>query len=96
MAILYCNFSFFYKRIKYSCILLIQEVTYKMGVYKIIDIVGISQKSFSDAAKNAVIEVAKTVKKIRRAEATKFDIKVENDKPVLYRAEMKISFEIER
>ena len=67
-----------------------------MGVYKIIDIVGTSEKSFSDAAKNAVVETAKTVKKIKRAEVTKFDIKVENDKPVLYRAEIKISFEIER
>ena len=67
-----------------------------MGVYKIIDIVGTSTKSFSDAANNAVIEAAKTVKKIRRAEVTKMDVKVENDKPVLFRAEMKISFEIER
>ena len=66
-----------------------------MGIYKIIDIVGISEKSFSDAAKNAVNGAAKTVRKIRRAEVTKFDVKVENDKPVLYRAEMKISFEIE-
>ena len=67
-----------------------------MGIYKIIDIVGTSEKGFADAAKNAVVEVAKTVKKIRRAEVTKFDIKVENDRPTLYRAEMKISFEIER
>ncbi len=67
-----------------------------MPVYKIIDIVGTSEKSFADAAKNAVIEVAKTVKKIRRAEVSKFDVKVENDKVALYRAEMKISFEIER
>jgi hypothetical protein len=67
-----------------------------MGVYKIIDIVGTSEKSFADAAKNAVIEAAKTVKKIRRAEVSKFDVKVENDKVALYRAEMKISFEIER
>lgn len=67
-----------------------------MGIYKIIDIVGTSTKSFSDAAKNAVAEAAKTIKKIRRAEVTKFDIKVENDKVVLYRAEMKIAFEIER
>ena len=67
-----------------------------MSVYKIIDIVGTSEKSFADAAKNAVIEMAKTVKKIRRAEVTKFDVKVENDKPTLFRAEMKISFEIER
>ena len=67
-----------------------------MGVYKIIDIVGTSEKSFSDAAKNAVIEAAKTVKKIRRAEVKKFDVKVENDKPVQFRAEMSIAFEIER
>ena len=67
-----------------------------MGIYKIIDIVGTSEKGFADAAKDAVVEAAKTVKKIRRAEVTKFDIKVENDKPTLYRAEMKISFEIER
>ena len=67
-----------------------------MGVYKIIDIGGTSANSFSDAGKNAIIEAGKTVKKIRRAEVIKFDIKVENDKPVLYRAEMKISFEIER
>ena len=67
-----------------------------MPVYKIIDIVGISEKSFADAAKNAVIEASKTVRGIRRAEVTKFDVKVENDKPTLFRAEMKISFEIER
>ncbi len=67
-----------------------------MGIYKIIDIVGISDKSFSDAAKNAVEGAAKTVRKIKRAEVTKFDVKVEDDKPTLFRAEMKISFEIER
>jgi flavin-binding protein dodecin len=67
-----------------------------MGIYKIIDIVGTSEKNFSDAAKNAIVEAAKTVKKIRRAEVTKFDVKVENDKPSVYRAEVNISFEIER
>lgn len=67
-----------------------------MGIYKIIDIVGTSDKSFSDAAKNAVNEASETVKKIRRAEVTKFDVKVENDNVASYRAEMKIAFEIER
>ena len=67
-----------------------------MVLYKIIDIVGTSEKSFSDATKNAVIEAAKTVRKIRRAEITKFDVKIENDKLVMYRAEVKISFEIEQ
>jgi len=67
-----------------------------MSVYKIIDLVGTSEKNFADAANNAVIEASKTVRKIRRAEVTKFDVKVVDDKVALYRAEMKISFEIER
>jgi flavin-binding protein dodecin len=67
-----------------------------MGIYKIIDIVGTSEKSFADAAKNAVVEASMTVRKIRRAEVTKMDVKVEDDKLVLYRVELKISFEIER
>ncbi len=67
-----------------------------MGIYKIVDIIGTSKKSFSDAAQNAVIETAKTVRNIKRAEVNKFDVKVENDKPILFRAEMRISFEIER
>ena len=67
-----------------------------MGIYKIIDIVGTSDKSFAAAAKNAVDEASMTVRKIRRAEVTKMDVKVEDDKLVLYRVELKISFEIER
>ena len=66
-----------------------------MTTYKIIDIVGTSEKSFADAANNAVIEAAKTVRNLRRAEVTKLDVKVEDDKAVLYRTEMKLSFEIE-
>ena len=67
-----------------------------MEVYKIINIVGTSEKSFSDAAKNTVLEAEKIVRKIRWAKVRKFDIKVVNDKVSLYRAEMKISFEVER
>jgi len=67
-----------------------------MSVYKIIDVVGVSKKSFADAAKIAVDETAKTVRNIRRAEVTKFDMKVDNDKVVFFRAEVRISFEVER
>lgn len=65
-----------------------------MVVYKIIDIVGISETSFADAAKNAVIEATKTVRGVKRAEVVKFDMKVENDQVTKFRAEVKISFEI--
>lgn len=64
--------------------------------YKIIDIVGVSDQHFSDAAKNAVEEAVKTVRGIRRAEVTKLDVKVENDEVVKYRAEVRISFEVKR
>ena len=67
-----------------------------MGIYNIIDIVGTSEKNFAEAAKNAVNEAAKTVRNIKRAEVTKFDVKVVNDKVALYRAELKISFELDR
>jgi flavin-binding protein dodecin len=65
-------------------------------VYKILDIIGVSDTSFADAAKNAVEEASKTVRNIRRAEVAKLDVKVEADKLVKYRAEMRISFEIEK
>jgi flavin-binding protein dodecin len=84
------------KTIKYSRFVLSLEVICYMGIYKIIDIVGTSDKSFAAAAKNAVDEASMTVRKIRRAEVTKMDVKVEDDKLVLYRVELKISFEIER
>ncbi len=65
-------------------------------VYKLIELVGTSKDSFADAAKSAVTEALKTVRNIRRAEVSKFDMKVEDDKLVLYRAAVKIWFEIER
>ncbi|UCF07630.1 MAG: dodecin domain-containing protein [Thermoplasmata archaeon] len=67
-----------------------------MVVYKIIDIVGVSEQNFADAAKNAVDEAAKTVRGIKRAEVVKLDMKVEDDKVTRYRAEVNIAFEIEK
>ena len=67
-----------------------------MAVYKIIDVVGISDKSFADAANSAVAEVAKTVRGIKRAEIVKLDMKVENDQVTKYRAEVQVSFEIKK
>ena len=67
-----------------------------MVVYKIIDVVGVSDMHFSDAAKNAVAAAAKTVRGIKRAEIVKLDLKVENDQVTKYRAEVKISFEIDK
>ncbi len=67
-----------------------------MVVYKSIELVGVSENSFDEAAKNAVLEATKTIRKIKRVSVEQFDIKVEEDKPVAFRARVKIWFEIER
>jgi hypothetical protein len=67
-----------------------------MPVWKIIDVVGISDENFSDAVKNAVDETSKTVRGIKRASVKAFDVKVEDNKVVSYRAEVQIAFEVER
>jgi flavin-binding protein dodecin len=67
-----------------------------MPIWKIIDVVGISDESFAEAVKAAVDETAKTVRGIKRAEVTKLDVKVENNKVTAFRAEVRIAFEVER
>lgn len=62
------------------------------GVYKIIEVVGTSKKSWADAGKNAVETAAKTLRDLRIAEVIKLDMKVEKGKVVAYRARVALSF----
>lgn len=62
------------------------------SVYKIIELVGTSPKSWEDAARNAVETAAKTLKEIRIAEIKQLDLKVEKNKVVAYRARVFVSF----
>lgn len=61
------------------------------SVYKVIEIIGTSEKSWADAARMAVEKAAKSIKDLRVAEADELDIRVEDGK-LLYRAKMKVSF----
>jgi hypothetical protein len=65
-------------------------------VFKYIDILGESAKSFDDAVQNAITETAKTVKDIRTAEVTKLNIIVSNDKIVEYQAILRVAFKVRR
>ena len=67
-----------------------------MPVWKLIEIVGISDKSWEDATKNAVNEAAKTIRNITRVSIEEFDCKIENDKVAAFRTRIKIIFEVER
>ncbi len=65
------------------------------SVYKIVDLVGSSQISWEDAAKNAVERASKTLRDLRIAEVKTLDMKIENGKVVAYRTRVKLSFKYE-
>jgi flavin-binding protein dodecin len=62
------------------------------SVYKVIELVGTSDKSWEEAAKSAVETAAKTLRDLRIAEITKLDMRVENGKVAAYRARVSLSF----
>jgi flavin-binding protein dodecin len=62
------------------------------SVYKIIEIVGSSPKSWEEAAKHAVDTASESLKDLRVAEVTKLDLKIEDGKIVAYRARVNVSF----
>ena len=65
------------------------------SVYKVIELVGTSDVSWEQAAKNAVEAAGKSLKNLRIAEIGKLDLKVEDGKAVAYRAKVNLSFKYE-
>ena len=66
-----------------------------MGVMIIREMVGTSQRSWSDAARQAVATASRTVRNIREVEVVKSTATVDNGEIVEYRVELKIHFEYE-
>ena len=62
------------------------------SVYKVIEIIGSSAKSWEDAAKNAVEAAAKSLQDLRVAEVKEMDMRLENGKVVEYRVKVTVSF----
>ena len=65
------------------------------SVYKVIELVGTSDVSWEEAAKNAVETAGKNLKNLRIAEISKLDMRVENGKVAGYRARVSLSFKYE-
>jgi len=65
------------------------------GVYKIVDVVGVSAISWEDAAKRAIETAAKSLRDLRIAEVTKMDVKLEEGKVVAFRTKVALSFKYE-
>ncbi|MGA1791603.1 MAG: dodecin family protein [bacterium] len=62
------------------------------SVYKIIELVGTSEKSWEDAARSAVESAGKKLQDLRIAEVAKLDMTIEDGKVALYRARINVSF----
>jgi flavin-binding protein dodecin len=62
------------------------------SIYKVVEVIGTSAKSWEDAAKNAVERAAGTLRDLRIAEVVKMDLKVEGGKVRAYRTRMLLSF----
>jgi hypothetical protein len=67
----------------------------KDQVYKIVEVVGVSEKSWEDAGRNAVATAAGSLRDLRVAEVTQMDMKVENGKVAAFRTRVSLSFKYE-
>ncbi|MGD2163045.1 MAG: dodecin family protein [Anaerolineales bacterium] len=62
------------------------------SVYKVIELVGSSSKSWEDAAKKAIALASKSLRDLRIAEVSELDMQLENGEVIAYRAKVKLSF----
>ncbi len=63
-------------------------------IVKVIEVIGTSDRGFSEAAQNAIDEAAKTVKNIKSIYIKHMNANVKDNKIVSYAVNAKISFEI--
>jgi len=62
------------------------------SIYKIIEIIGTSKRSWEDAVKTAVESAGKQLEDLRVAEIVKLDVTIEKGKVTSYRARINVSF----
>lgn len=65
------------------------------SVYKIIELVGTSTKSWDDAARAAVERASSSLRDLRIAEVVKLDLQIKDGKVEAYRAKVSVSFKYE-
>ena len=64
-------------------------------IVKVVEVIGVSDKGFTEATQNSVKEAAKSLKNIRSIYIKNMHASVENNKIVSYAVNAKISFEVE-
>jgi flavin-binding protein dodecin len=66
------------------------------SVYRVTQVIGVSPDSWEAAARNAVNTAGETIRDLRVAEATRFDVTIEDGKIANYRVRLDISFKYEK
>jgi flavin-binding protein dodecin len=83
------------RKLTQNCVVIIstrKEEKMSDSVYKVIELVGSSETSWEEAAKNAVARAGQTLRDLRVAEVTKLDMKIENGKITAFRTRVNLSF----
>jgi flavin-binding protein dodecin len=65
------------------------------AVYRVVDVVGVSDQSWEDAGRRAVETAAGSLRDLRIAEVTKMDMKIDNGKVTAFRTRVALSFKYE-
>jgi flavin-binding protein dodecin len=65
------------------------------SVYRVTEVIGVSTESWEAAASSAVETAARTIRDLRVAEATRFDVTIKDGKIADYRVRLNISFKYE-
>src|SRR5439155_1548586 len=65
------------------------------SVYRVTEVIGASTESWESAARSAVETAAQTIRDLRVAEATRFDVTIQDGKIASYRVRLNISFKYE-
>jgi flavin-binding protein dodecin len=65
------------------------------SVYKVLELIGTSTKSWEEAALTAIRRASHTVRDLRVAEVVEQDLVIENGKVEAFRTKLKVSFKYE-
>jgi dodecin len=63
-----------------------------MSVYRVTEVIGVSDESWEAAARSAVETAAGTVRELRIAEVVRQDVTIENGRITAYRVRLALSF----
>ena len=67
-----------------------------MSIHNVIEVIAQSEKSWEDAAQQAISDASKTLRGIKSIYVKNQEATVENDRITAYRVNAKITFEVER